>query len=283
MDRFLYHSGSIIESSQATLPVTNAGLLYGWGVFTTLRIYGGAVFALDRHWERITNHARRADIPVPITQDEAERILGDLIARNGTQNGRARVTLLKSQAGAWRLGDGLGSEVLIFTNSERTRSPREPAITVSPYRLLSHGPLAGVKRTAMLENLLALEEARSRGFSEAVMFNERGEAASATAANLFWADGDRLSTPSLATGAVPGITRGFVLEIGRKFNLPVSEGSFPVQRLLDASEVFLTSTARGIVPIASFDIKRYDSTKAWVTPLLIREFQKLVRTARISR
>ncbi|MGH9823673.1 MAG: aminotransferase class IV, partial [Blastocatellia bacterium] len=105
----------------------------------------------------------------------------------------------------------------------------------------------------------------------------------ATAANLFWAVSNQLYTPSLATGCVAGITRSCVLEIARGLNLIVEEGSFPVQRLLDADEVFLTSTARGIVHVASFDVKEYDSATAWMGRLIAREFQKLITGDRISQ
>jgi len=217
-----------------------------------------------------------------VDRDGLVRALRDLIAANKVQDGRARVTLLKSDAGPWGGGGGREAELLIFTATGRLPAAAETTITISPYRMTSHGPLAGVKRTAMLENLLALEEARSRGFSEALMVNERGEIVGAAAANIFWAEGGELFTPSTGTGCVGGITRGFVIEIARRLRLPVIEGGFPVQRLLDAAEVFLTSTARGIISVSSFDLKQYAAEKAWMRKAINREFQKLVRDARIK-
>jgi branched-chain amino acid aminotransferase len=276
MDRLIYHNDRIIDARASHLSPMNAGALYGWGVFTTIRIFNGTVFAFDRHWERLKRHAEQAQMSMPIDLDQASQALLGLIAVNSTRNGRARITVLKSDAGAWKLDRGRDVEVLIFTTSDRSRAAQDPAITISPYRVLSHGPLAGVKRTAMLENLLALEEARSRGFSEAVMFNERGEIVGATAANLFWTNSDELFTPNLATGCIAGIKREIVLDLSRRLNLRIVEGSFPVQRLLDADEVFLTSTARGLTSVANFDIKEYERGGAWVAKLIDREFQKLI-------
>jgi branched-subunit amino acid aminotransferase/4-amino-4-deoxychorismate lyase len=282
MDRLIYYNDRIVEAAEAGISPTSPGLLYGWGVFTTLRFYRRAVFAFDRHWERLKRHSEHCSINILQEQDEVKRRIDELIEANSAENGRVRITVLKGEAGPWRLDHGRESDLLIFTAAEAPTPFRESAITISPFRVLSHGRLAGVKRTAMLENLLALEEARSRGFSEAVMVNERGEMVGATAANLFWVEGGHLFTPSRATGCVAGITRGFVCEIARQNKTQVVEGSFPVQRLLDAAEVFLSSTARGISPVLSFDIREYNLKQARKTKLIAREFQKLTRGARIK-
>lgn len=276
MDRLVYYNGRILEAADARLPLTIAGTLYGWGVFTYLRIYDGLPFAFDRHWDRLTKNADKSRIPMSIGMNEARQGILELIEANRVTNGKARITLLRGAAGAWSREGGPGAELLIFTSSDPPSVPAKLAITISPYRVLSHGPLAGVKKTAMIDNVLALEEARSRGFAEAVMVNERGEIVGATTANLFWAESDELFTPSVATGCIPGITRGFALEIADRAGLHVVEGGFPVQRLLDAREVFLTSTTRELTPVAGFDIKQYRRKEARVMDRINREFQKLI-------
>ena len=244
MHRLIYHNDRIIDTADAKIAPTIAGLLYGWGVFTNLRIYDGKAFAFDRHWKRLVLHAEKARVPVLIDQKQARRALEKLIAANSVADGRARLTLLKGDAGSWRVEPSRESELLMFTSSNAPRSRADIALTLSPYRVLSIAPLAGVKQTAMLENLLALEEARSRQFDEAVMVNERGEIVSATAANIFWVQGDEIFTPSTSTGCVAGVTRYFVHDVAKRWKLHVVEGGFPIQRLLDAREVFLTSASR---------------------------------------
>ncbi|MCI0491007.1 MAG: aminotransferase class IV [Blastocatellia bacterium] len=289
MDRSIYYNGRVIDATEARVSPTVAGLLYGWGVFTTARIYDGQVFALDRHWERLLRDSEKARVPLPLDIRELKRAMDELISVNLTRQGRVRITVLRGDAGGlrkkslWRIEQGPEAETLIFTSAEQTPRRRDLTITLSPYRLLSSGPLAGVKCTAMLDNLLAYEEARSRGFAEAIMLNERGEMTGATAANLFWVERDEIFTPSQATGSIAGVTRGMVYLIARKMGIHLVEGGFPVQRLLDASEVFLTSTAREIASVASFDIKHYDRKQARVTRHISREFQKMIRNAGISR
>jgi branched-subunit amino acid aminotransferase/4-amino-4-deoxychorismate lyase len=282
MDRLIFHNEQIIDAASARVEATLAGVQYGWGIFTTLRAYEGRVFAFERHWERLLKHAEKARVPVLIDKDRAKRAINDLIQANGLLNGRIRFTILKGFAGSWRTHQERESEVLIFTASEQAQKMRDMNLTISPYRLLSSNPLAGVKRTAMLENLLAYDEARSRKFDEAVMLNERGEIVSATAGNIFWVEGIELCTPSLGTGCIAGITRAFVLEIARRINIHVVEASFPLPRLLDASEVFITSTARGITPVKSYDFKTYDDRLASMTKNIYRQFKKLTPDAKMK-
>ncbi len=282
MHRLIYHNDRIIDAADARISPTAAGLLYGWGVFTTLRIYDGKAFAFDRHWKRLMIHAERSRVPVALDLKQATRAIDKLITANSVEQGRARLTLLRGDAGSWRVEPGSETEFLIFTSSEAPRARADLALTLSPYRVLSTALLAGVKQTAMLENLFALEEARSRDFNEAVLLNERGEIVSAAAANIFWVQGDEVCTPSLATGCVSGITRHFIHEITTRWKLHLVEGSFPVQRLLDAREVFLTSTVREVTIVSSFDAKQYNNKQARIAKLISREFQKLVRDAKIG-
>jgi branched-subunit amino acid aminotransferase/4-amino-4-deoxychorismate lyase len=282
MHPLIFHNDRIVEAAESRIAPTVAGLLYGWGVFTTLRIYNGKPFAFDLHWKRLLLHAEKTRVAVPLDIKQARRALDKLIAANSVEQGRARLTLMKGDAGPWRIEPGRESEFLIFTASETPRVRADLALTLSPYRALSTSLLAGVKQTALLENLFALDEARSRDFNEAVLLNERGEIMSATAANMFWVQGDEVFTPSLSTGCVAGVTRHFVHEIAVRWKLHVVEGGFPVQRLLDAREVFLTSTAREVAIVSSFDAKEYANRQARIAKLISREFQKVIRGATMS-
>src|SRR5215831_7781737 len=246
MHSLIYHNDQIIEIAESKIPLTSAGLLYGWGVFTNLRIYDGKAFAIDRHWTRLVGHAEKARVSVALDLKNARGALDKLIVANSVKQGRARITLLKGETGSWRSAAAVDSDLLIFTSDETSTTRNDLTLTLSPYRLLSTALLAGVKQTAMLENLFALEEARSRNFNEAVLLNERGEIVSATAANIFWVIGDEIFTPSISTGCVSGITRHFIHELAVRWKLHLVEGSFPVQRLLDAREVFLASTSREV-------------------------------------
>jgi branched-subunit amino acid aminotransferase/4-amino-4-deoxychorismate lyase len=276
MDSLVFHNGIVLTADEAKVSATLAGLQYGWGVFTTLRIINGSAFVFDRHWERLVKHAEKARVAVFLDKEAARQALDEIIKANSVVDGRARFTLLKGSFGSWRTGLENETDVLIFTSTrERQNRGREITLTISPYRLLSSHPLAGVKRTSMIENLIAFDEARTREFDEAVMLNERGEIVSATAGNIFWSDGKELYTPSLSTGCIAGITRNLILEAARRINIHAVEGSFPLQSIGNATEVFLTSTSRGITPVKTYDIRVYDSRTASMTRNILREYKKI--------
>lgn len=281
MDKFVLHNQEVVEAAQAKVDVTLAGLLYGWGVFTTMKVFNNRIFAFDRHFERIAKHAEKARVPFTSDKKTIKKNLDNLIAANRISNGRLRLTVLKTEAGIWRSEIENDEEILAFTATEMIQRPRELNLTNSPYRLLSSSPLVNVKRTAMLEQLLALEEARNRNFDDAVMLNERGEMVSTTSGNIFWVQDTELFTPSLATGCIAGITRALVIDIAKRINIHVTEGSFPITRLLDATEIFITSTPRGITQVKTFDIKTLDNRFATVARNLNRQYEKLLVGAKL--
>jgi len=253
----IWMNGTILPEEDARVSPMSAGLLYGWGVFTTLGVRGGRARAFTHHWSRLTAHAERLRVPLAHGPDDVQAALEAVIGAQGVVDGRARVTAVRSSAGVWQPAGGAGSDLFVFAASVADTSGTPLALTVSPHRVLSSAPLAGVKSTAYVGQLLALEEARARGFDEAVMLNERGEVAEAAAANLFWARDGELYTPSLATGCLPGVTRRLVLEAARARRVRVTEGGFALSELRGAEEVFLTNSTHGVIPAAELDMHKF--------------------------
>ena len=280
----IWINGSIVPLAEARLSPASAGALYGWGVFTTLGVAGGRPVALDRHWERLEAHAARALVTLDWTREEVAQGLFDLLAQSGIGEGRARVTVLRARAGLWQAPTERSSDVMAFVAERPARETRPLALTVSRYRLNSGAPLAGVKATAYIEHLVALDEARARGFDEAIMLNERGEVVEATSANLFWRRRDELFTPSLATGCLAGIMRRLVLEAATRLRLHVVEGGFHLTDLHDAEELFATNSGWGLVAAGEVDIHRYDTEKdTWRRRLEATVVDILTRESRAPR
>ena len=136
-------------------------------------------------------------------------------------------------------------------------------LTVSPHLINSTSPLAGVKSNNYLEKIIAKDEAKQRGFDEAIQLNERGEIASASTANIFWLKGGRLFTPSVETGCLAGTTRELVLE-----NIDCEEVEVGIDELEAADEMFLTSAGIGIVHVANFNEQKLRQNDHSITKLL---------------
>jgi branched-subunit amino acid aminotransferase/4-amino-4-deoxychorismate lyase len=146
--------------------------------------------------------------------------------------------------------------VLITTAEKNEQENKELKLTISPFRINSQSPLAGVKSCNYLEKLIALENVRGQGFAEALSANERGEIASAVMANVFWVKDQQIYTPALATGALAGTTREFVIELAREKGFIVNEVTARIAEINAINEIFLTSAGLGVCAVNQFEKKK---------------------------
>lgn len=273
---FLYNEQMMCAPKVKTI---EAVTLYGRGVFTTLAIYNHHPFLWREHWTRLLAHAARTGVLTSqLKEEDVKAQLASLIDRNKVEDGRARLTLMaRSEPGVWQVQspEGRQTDLIIITGDAHPVSEDGLALTVSPYRLSTLSPLAGIKSLNYLEHILPLEEARARDFDEAVMLNERGEVVCATVANIFWATNGTIHTPALSTGALNGTTRACVLELAAKLSIPHVEGVYDLSDLGDADEIFLTSAGQGVAIVTTFDFHRYTVPAGSVALRLREAFRQL--------
>lgn len=228
--------------------------LYGSGVFSTVAVRDRRPILWEKHWKRI--HANAATLGLELHTYEPDDVLAELmkaIDERALLDGKARLTFYDNRTGDnWPNGDSSGSPTALdILIGERRAMPSEFCISVSPYPVNSRSPLAGVKSCNYLEPILTLEEAKKRGFDEAIRLNERGHVTSACLANVFWQTGSRLFTPALSTGCLAGTTREYVLD-----NVECEEVEAGIGKIASAEAVFLTSAGIGIVRVAELNGRR---------------------------
>lgn len=279
MHPVIYLNKNMLEATKARIAPVSSALLYGRGVFTTVAVYAGHPFLWPEHWARLMAHADRAGVDrSAFDEGSVTTCLEKLIAVNRVQEGRARVVLLASRGRAAWIAKGSSArktDLLMMTGETRNVPEEGLTLTVSPYRINSGSPLAGIKSTSALDHLLSWEEARARDFHEAVMLNERGEVVSATMANLFWVKEGTVHTPSPSTGAMAGVTRGRVITLASDLAIPLVEGVYELNDLADAEEVFLTSAGLGVAAVTTFDFHRYAVSAGSVITILREAFRQL--------
>jgi branched-subunit amino acid aminotransferase/4-amino-4-deoxychorismate lyase len=259
MHKFLSFNGQICGSNDANLPALSSAALYGWGVFTTIAVYGSQPFLWDKHWRRLTDSAARVDIDLSeITERGMYEELTELIRVNKISDARARITLFDNSCSVWSAGDPHKTNVFITTATFR-HNPDAFRLMISPFRVNTMSPLVGIKSCNYLENVLTWERAKTAGFEEAVRLNERDEVVSTCVANIFWAKGGKLYTPSLKTGTVAGATRSFVLEQAAANGIEVFEIEAGIDVLLDADECFVTSAGIGIKSVSAVADVKFNS------------------------
>ena len=272
---------TMVEATKARVAAVSSATLYGRGVFTTLAVYDSRPFLWSKHWQRLTAHAAKLDIDhTGCTEKSVGEAVKKLIAVNQVKDGRARITMFaRGGRDFWKpkLPRTRKTDLLIMTGDPHRVSPNGLSLAVSPYRVSTFSPLAGIKRVNYLHQVLAKEEARSRDFDEAVVLNERGEIVSATTANIFWARSGTVHTPALSTGALAGITRECVIDIANKHFIPLVEGVYEMADLVDADEIFLTSSGVGVAPVTTFDFRRYAFEPESLVNVIRQAFTKLTR------
>jgi branched-subunit amino acid aminotransferase/4-amino-4-deoxychorismate lyase len=270
----IWHNGSLLTLAEARLNPASAGALFGRGVFTTLAVREGRARGLALHWQRLIAAAERLAIPLRFADTDVAAGLRMLAERNGVVDGKARVTLLAGPSQPWPVEGAETSDLFVFAEAAAPGTPLPRTLTVSPYRISSGSPLAGIKTSCHLPTLLALDEARAREFDDAILLNERGEVVETTSANVFWLEGNRLYTPSLATGCLPGIARRLLVEAAGDLKIALEQGNFQMGALRRAREVMLTNSLWGVIGVSQVDLHRYEAPGP-VTRLLSGRVEQL--------
>jgi branched-subunit amino acid aminotransferase/4-amino-4-deoxychorismate lyase len=276
----IYLNKTMVEATKARVAPVSSAMLYGRGVFTTLAIFKGKPFLWPKHWRRLSGHAGKLDVNLDgITENIVGEALQKLISVNEVKEGRARVILLaRSGRDIWKAKEpGAGkTDLLIMSGEAQKVSQNGLSLAVSPYRITTLSPLAGIRSLNYLDHVLSWEEAQARDFDEAVMLNERGEIVSGTMANIFWAKDGTIQTPKLSTGALAGITRECVIQLAAKHYIPLIEGVYEMSDLTEADEIFLTSSGLGVAPVTTFDFRRYSVDASSIVTTIRNAFAKLV-------
>ena len=187
------------------------------------------------------------------SEEEVKRSLTELTEKNETENARARITFFdEGTSRIWQVASNRKTSLLITTADAR-ETPEVLRLMVSPFLVGSTSPLAGVKSCNYLENLLTLEEAKRRGFDEAIRLNEREEIVSAAMANVFCIKNTKIFTPARETGCLAGTMREFLLE-----NFAIYEVKARLNKIIEADEIFLTSAGIGICAAEFGNVKKRD-------------------------
>jgi branched-chain amino acid aminotransferase len=274
--RFVFHNDRLLPVDEVRLSPGQAGLLNGWGLFTTIRIVSGMPFAFERHWKRLKRDSERTHCPFPFDPTDVRAKLDRLLRANEVREGCARIYAVYNQ-GFWSSNEEFPPADLILYSSDLP-SYREPVrLALRENGRHAASPLAGVKVTSWLNNVWNLHEAHQAGLDETVMLNERGEVSECTAANIFCVRGERVYTPPLDSGCLSGITRSVLLEIGAGVGTPVAERTLLPEDLYSADEVFISSTNRSMLGVSEIQGHRISSAPGPVTLRLEKAFAEYVR------
>lgn len=257
----IFHNGEFREASEPLLRAGQVGLLSGWGVFTTLRVKNGALFAFDRHWARLTRDAHLLSVAMPPDSHELERSLMHLAHLNKRADCTLRLVILRNGGGMWAgplPGASAASDVIALTADSKDWG-NSVRLTVQPNARYAANEFAGAKILSWGANLVWAERAQQQGFDETILLNEHGHVAECTSANIFAVFGNDVLTPPIADGCLPGITRDVLLNAVQVPGVRVLERHLTIADLETADEVCITSTTRDLLPVREISGKTLGS------------------------
>ncbi|MDP7035546.1 MAG: aminotransferase class IV [Planctomycetota bacterium] len=280
-------NGTFFPPEKSQISIFDHGFLFGDSVYEVVRTFGGVPFAVQPHFLRLLQSARRIGLQLPDSATHLGREVLRTIRRSELPECMVRIVITRG-AGAPRIDPSTCSSpnsILILqpipnpSDSEDQKSPDLVIVDIERNSRRSTDPR--IKSGNYLNNVLALMEANQRGACEGIMKNAQGHLTEGTTSNIFFICDGTLHTPALSCGILSGITRDLVLNLARTLSIPIKEGNFTPDQLESAQEVFITSTTRDILPIRTLQGAPYpEPFPGPVTQRLLEQFQIVVQSFR---
>jgi len=273
----IYINGKYFSDQEAKIESNDRGFLLGDGIFETMRVYGGKIFCFNDHYDRLKNSADYLDIPFTMPPDEVKQIIEALLEKNELSNKDAsvRLTLTRGSGPRGLLPPINVHTTLMLTAAPFTMNAHKPLTAlISEIRRNEFSPLSNIKSLCYLDNIIARNSAAKNGFDECIMLNTKGIVACASVANVFIVTQDKVITPRLEDGVLPGITRKMVINICNANNITVDEEAISESDLMHADEVFFTNSLIEIQPVAQINNKLINEGKIGEITLKLQKFYK---------
>lgn len=281
----IYLDGKLVPESEAKVSVFDHGLLYGDGCFEGIRIYNGRVFRLTEHLERLYESARSICLTIPISIEEMEKATVDTVAANKLRDGYIRLVITRGVGSLGLNPYQCPKPGIIIIASGITLYPKERyetglnLITCATRRPATAALSPQVKSLNYLNNIMAKIEAIQAGCEEGIMLNEQGYVAECTGDNVFVLKRGQVYTPTIASGALNGITRMAVIEVMREMGLQVHEVTMTRHDIYTADECFLTGTAAEVIPAVQYDRRLIgDGKPGKITAEVMKRFHALANS-----
>jgi branched-chain amino acid aminotransferase len=281
----VYVNGRITTREEAAVPVYDHGYLYGDGVFEGIRVYGGRVFKLEEHLDRLYASARHIMLEIPLARDEMRRAILETVRASGLHDAYVRPVVSRGPGDLGIDPRKCARPTVVIIVDAIQLYPAEAyerglrLVTASVRRPTPDALDGRVKSLNYLNNILARIEANRAGADEALLLTRDGYVCECSADNLFVVTGGEVWTPAAHLGLLRGVTRDVVLALAREAGWPAAERVFTLHDVYAADECFLTGTGAEVGPVVEVDGRRIGEGRPGpVTARLVAAFRELVRT-----
>jgi len=273
----VFLNGKLIPEEQATVSIFDRSFCLSDGLFEAIPVYRGKPFLWGKHFERLQTGADFLKIKILFSPVAIRAFAEELLAKNQATDCILKIQLSRGVGPRGYSIKGADSPTLVMSLHPARRIESPAKIITSSVRILADDPLTNFKSCSKLSHVLARMEADEQGADEALLLNTDGNIAEATSANLFWMENKTICTPPLNSSALPGVTRGLVLELCERLNISTTEKNITPASLPKADGAFLTSVALEVREVARVD--EHDLPRSPITQILRDAFQKYVESA----
>ena len=252
-----YLNGEYLPLEQARVPVLDRGFIFGDGVYEVIPVYGGRLFRLPQHLQRLYDSLAAIRIDNPLTDEQWQTLLETLVEKNRAGGDNDQSVYLQVTRGVARRDHGFPKDtrptVFAMSSPLASADPQQmqagvAAITLDDIRWR----YCHIKTIALLPNILLKQQALEKGAVEAILVRD-GEVTEGSASNIFIVRDGVIRTPAKSERLLPGITRDLIVELARDNGLPCEEGVVREDELHAADEVWLSSSTREILPVTRLD------------------------------
>jgi D-alanine transaminase len=250
-----YLNGTFLPLEDAQVPVMDRGFLFGDGVYEVIPVYAGKLFRLAHHLKRLKNSLDAVRINNPLTEDEWDAMLGELVARNEGSDQAVYLQVTRGVAPKRDHAFPVHTRPTLFAMS----TPSAAAVDINSETGLTaitlpdiRWKLCNIKAITLLPNVLLRQQAIDTGTAEAILIKD-GYAIEGAASNLFIVKDGLMITPPNGPDLLPGITRDLIIELAANHAMPFRETGITEAELFSADEIWLTSSTREISPVTRLD------------------------------
>lgn len=278
----IFMNGTIVNEDQAVISVFDHGFLYGYGLFETIRAYGGTPFLLQDHYERLKRSAEMYQIKLNKTYDQLQNDIYQTLTANRLEDAYIRISLSGGAKGLGLWDKEHDEPTWIIMAKPIGALPNvKSLVALKLTRSTSEGSFR-TKSISFANNMLAKKELGDRNHSsaEGIFLTREGYVVEGTVSNLFFVRDKQVYTPHEETGLLAGVTRDFILRSCREAGIQVQEGFYRVEELQSAEEVFLTNSIQEIVAVDQIDGVAIPAVRGPVTERLIQLYQRAIQRAR---
>ncbi|MBV8567438.1 MAG: branched-chain amino acid aminotransferase [Methylobacteriaceae bacterium] len=277
----IWMDGKLVNWKEAQIHVLTHGLHYASAVFEGERAYGGAIFKLREHTERLKASARALDFEIPYSEDEIDAACNLVVEKNGHPDAYVRPI-------AWRGAEMMGvsaqnNTIHLAIASWEWPSYFDPAqrlkgirLDMAQYRRPDPATIPCRSKATGLYMICTISKhaAERKGYADALMLDWRGQVAECTGANVFFVADGKLHTPT-PDCFLDGITRRTVIELARRRGIEVIERAIMPGELALFSEMFICGTAAEVTPVS--EIGPYRFTPGTITQTLMNDYSAEVQ------